>query len=220
VRRPEACLIDVYSTILTCDFMAHRIELPILAGVAADDWRQGYGRIDCELNTGRLSKAEGFEHIVRECGGEAGPDLVRALVDKDRELLLATARLYDDAIGFLEKLRADGVKIAIVSNCSEHTRLLLTELGVDALTDTLVLSCEVGSAKPEAGIFRHALTRLGVTPEAAVFIDDQAGFCAGAVAEGIRAVQIVRAERAARQTPVSGIPVVRSLAEVQAMFWA
>jgi FMN phosphatase YigB (HAD superfamily) len=90
---------------------------------------------------------------------------------------------------------------------------------VDSLTDALVLSCEVGAAKPTAEIFRHALGRLGVTPEAAVFVDDQAGFCAGAVAEGIAAVQIVRDKRAG-QAPAPGTTVVRSLTEVQAMFWA
>ena len=43
---------------------------------------------------------------------------------------------------------------------------------------------------------RHgrALDRLGVSPEAAVFVDDQARFCAGSVAVGIRTAQIVRGE--------------------------
>jgi putative hydrolase of the HAD superfamily len=218
VVHPEACLVDVYDTIVSCDFAAHRTELPILAGVAAGAWQQGYERIDGELNTGRLSKSEGFGQILRECGADPRPDLVRALVDMDRELQLATARLYDDAIPFLEKLRSRGVRIAIVSNCTEHTRRLLTELGVDALTDALVLSCEVGAAKPAAEIFRHALDRLGVRPDAAVFVDDQAGYCAGAVAMGIRAAQIVRGERDG-EVLAAGTTVVRSLADVDTMFW-
>ena len=67
-------------------------------------------------------------------------------------------------------------------------------LGVDVLADALVLSCEVGAAKPAAEIFRCALDRLGVTAEAAVFVDDQPGYCAGSVAVGISTVQIVRGE--------------------------
>jgi len=50
---------------------------------------------------------------------------------------------------------------------------LLAELGVDALADTMVLSCEVGAAKPAPEIFQCALDRLGVTADAAVFVDDQ-----------------------------------------------
>ncbi len=146
---------------------------------------EGYLSIDGELNTGRISKTEGYRRILREFGVEPRPDLVRALVARDRELLLATVRLYDDAIPLLESLRSRGVKIAIVSNCTEHTRRLLTELGVAALADSLVLSCEVGAAKPEPEIFRYALDQLGVAADAAVFVDDQPDYCAGAVALGI-----------------------------------
>ncbi len=210
---------DVYNTILTCDFAGHETELPILAGVPADAWHQGYASIDDELNTGRLSKTEGYRRILREFGVEPRPDLVRALVDRDRELLLATARLYDDAIPFLESLRSHGVKIAIVSNCTEHTRRLLTDLGVDALADVLVLSCEVGAAKPEAEIFRCALDQLGVAPDAAVFVDDQPDYCAGAVILGIRAAQIIRGELDGK-VPAAGTTVVRSLPEVEAMLGA
>ena len=208
---------DVYDTILTCDFAGHETELPVLAGVPADAWHRGYLSIDGELNTGRLSKTEGYRRILREFGVEPRPDLVRALVDRDRELLLAAARLYDDALAFLESLRSQGVKIAIVSNCTEHTRRLLTELGVAALADALVLSCEVGAAKPEPEIFRYALDQLGVAADAAVFVDDQPGYCAGAVALGIRTAQIIRGEVDGK-VPAAGTTVVRSLPEVEAMF--
>jgi putative hydrolase of the HAD superfamily len=214
---PRACLVDVYDTIVSCDFAAHRVELPVLAGVTADAWQQEYSRIGPALTCGLLSKAEGFGVILQACGLEPRPGLVRELVDMDRELLLSTARLFDDAIPFLEGLRARGVKIAIVSNCTENTRPLLSELGVDAITDTLVLSCEVGAAKPSAEIFRHALTELGVTADTALFVDDQPGYCAGSVAAGIATVQIVRGERDGEAA--AGTTVVRSLPEVEAMFW-
>ena len=96
---------------------------------------------------------------------------------------------------------------------------------MDALADTLVLSCEVGSAKPAAEIFRYALDRLGVTAEAAVFVDDQPGYCAGSMAAGIRAVQIVRAglngqglDGQGLRAAAPGATVVRSLPEVEALF--
>jgi len=79
------------------------------------------------------------------------------VADKSRELLLASARLYDDVLPFLRMLRSGGVRIAIVSNCDENTRDLLVELGVAALADALVLSCEVGTAKPAKAIFHRRL---------------------------------------------------------------
>jgi putative hydrolase of the HAD superfamily len=216
VARREACLIDVYETLLSCDFAAHRIELPALAGVTEDAWENEYSRVGSALTNGRLAKAEGFARILRACGVEPRSDLVRALVDRDRDLLLASARLYDDAISFLEALRSRGIKIAIVSNCSEHTRDLLDKLGVTELADTLALSCEVGASKPSAEIFGYALDRLGVTAQNALFVDDQPSFCAAGAALGITAVQIVRGELDGK-VPADGTTVVRSLPEVEAL---
>ena len=107
-------------------------------------------------------------------------------------LLLATAAVYPDTMPFLELLRSRGITIVIVSNCGENTRALLTSTGVADLADSLVLSCEVGSIKPAARIFRHALSAAGVAASDALFVDDQLAFCAGAEVLGISAVQIVR----------------------------
>jgi putative hydrolase of the HAD superfamily len=113
-------------------------------------------------------------------------------------------------------LRARGIKIAIVSNCDEQARGLLGWLGVTPLADALILSCEVGAAKPSARIYQRALQALGVTAEAALFVDDNPEFCAQAAALGIRTAQIVRGEPAA-DAPAAGITLVRSLSDVEAM---
>ena len=214
----DACLVDLYDTLLSCDFSPNRRELPKLAGVAADAWNDAYEQLWAAVQVGRVSKAEAFAQTLRSCGAQPSAGLVRALVDRDRELQFASARLYDDAIPFLGRLRSAGIKIAIVSNCTEHTRQLLTELGVIALADAVILSCEVGAAKPSAEIFLRALGQLEVAATAAVFVDDQASFCAGGAALGIRAVQIVRDELDGN-VPAPGTTVVRSLPEVEAMFW-
>ena len=95
----EACLVDVYDTLLSCDFVAHRAELPLLAGLSMQAWGEGYRQIGRAFGVGQLTKAEGFERILRDAGVEPRPDLVRALVNKDREVLLRSARLYEDAPG-------------------------------------------------------------------------------------------------------------------------
>ena len=192
--RLEACLVDVYETLLSCDFTRIRGTLPKLAGVDADRWRDMYRDLIPALTLGQLSKTEAFARIMVATGLQPRPDLLRGLSDRDRELLVACSRLYDDSIPFLKTLRSRGIKIAIVSNCSEHTHDMLDEIGVTALADVLVLSCEVGAAKPDAEIFQFALDSLGVSAAAAAFVDDQASYCAGAAAMGITAVQLVRAE--------------------------
>ena len=188
-----------------------------LAEVTEETWQEHYGRLSPLLSDGRMSKAQAYGQMLRVLGRPPRAGLVREMVRADRELLLANTRLFDDALPFLESLRARGVKVAIVSNCAENTRPTLVALGVDTRADALVLSCEVGSAKPKAEIFRYALGRLGVPAQAAVFVDDQAGYCAGSVAVGINTVQIVRGELDGK-APAAGSTVVRSLPEVGAMF--
>jgi putative hydrolase of the HAD superfamily len=234
VTPPKACLVDVYETILTCDFTGHRNEMPKLAGVPAQDWNDSYARVEPELTDGRLSLAQGLGQMLLACGKEPRPELVRQLAAKERDLLIGAARLFDDAIPFLQLLRSRGVLLAFVSNCGQNTSALLTELGVAPLVDSMVLSCEVGSAKPSAGIYQYALEQLGVAAEAAVFVDDQARYCAAAAALGIGAVQISRDEPPEAPSPAEtpsppGAPapqtlrpasstVVRSLLDLDPMF--
>jgi FMN phosphatase YigB (HAD superfamily) len=160
--------------------------------------------------------AAGYGRILRACGAEPRPELVRALADRGMELLLASGRLFGDVLPFMAGLRARGIKVAIVSNCDEQGRGLLDWLGVTPLADALVLSCEVGAAKPSARIFQRALQALGVSAGAALFVDDNPEFCAAAAALGIRAAQIVRGEPGA-EVRSDGMPMVRSLADVEAM---
>jgi putative hydrolase of the HAD superfamily len=189
-----------------------------MAGVTADAWSEAYAKLWAAVQTGRVSKTEAFAQTLQALGAQPSTDLLRALVDRDRELAFASARLYDDAIPFLLRLRSAGLKIAIVSNCSEHTRPLLTKLGVIELVDAIILSCEVGAAKPSAEIYLRALDQLGVDAAAAVFVDDQASYCAGAAALGIAAVQIARDEPDGN-APATGTAVIRSLTEVETMLW-
>jgi putative hydrolase of the HAD superfamily len=213
MARLDACLLDAYDTIVHTDFSAHRNELPKLAGISADAMFREFGRLAPALSVGEISITEAYVEILRACGAEPRPDLVRAMADKSRELLLLSGRLYDDVLPFLRTLKSRGIKIAIVSNCDENTRDLLVELGVAALADALVLSNEVGAAKPAAQIYQYALDKLDVGPGAALFVDNNATYCAGAAALGIRAVQIIRQPR--ETETVAGTAVVRSLAELE-----
>ena len=212
MARFEACFLDAYETIVHTDFGAHGHELLELAGIGAEQLYAGFRRLGPALSVGQISMAGVFGEILRTAGVEPRPGLVRAMADKSRELLLRSGRLYDDVLPFMRELRSRGIKVAIISNCDENTRGLLVELGVAALADALILSNEVGVAKPAAQIYQHALDKLGVNAEDALFVDDNATYCAGAAALGIRAVQMIRGTSEAHQ---GAQPVVRSLDDVE-----
>jgi len=191
----------------------------VLAGIPAEPMYAEFAKIGPALTDGRLSMAEGYLHILRTCGAEPRPELARALVDRGMQLLLDNGRLFGDVLPFMAGVRARGIKIAIVSNCDEQARSLLGWLGVSSLADALVLSCEVGAAKPAARIFERALESLGVHAEAALFVDDNPDYCAAAAALGIRTARIVRGEPG-KDVAAGGAAVVGSLAEVEEMLSA
>jgi putative hydrolase of the HAD superfamily len=216
LAQPEAFLIDVYETILTCDFGVLRRELPAAAGAEPRAWNDAFDRLVPELSCGRITMAQAFGQILMACGVRPEPDLIRELARKEGELIAASSRLYGDVTGFLQAARSSGVQIALVSNCLENTRPMLSALGVSALVDAVVLSCEVGCAKPDTRIYRHALDQLGVTASGAVFIDDQPANCTAAAAMGMTALQIARST-APLPPPAPGTRVIGSLLEATPM---
>jgi HAD superfamily hydrolase (TIGR01509 family) len=209
----NACLVDVYETILDPHFLPREQALAAFAGVGADDWLGEWLKTHTERDRGKLSVAGSFAQTLGALGIEPKPELINDLVRKDAELMRQYCRLYDDTVPFLTELRARGILIALVSNCGDTTRPLLEDLGVIPLADAVILSCEVGSIKPSREIYVSALEDLGVAATDAVFIDDQPGFCVGAEAVGVRAVQIARGDLDGQVTG-TGFPVVRSLFDV------
>jgi putative hydrolase of the HAD superfamily len=209
----RACLVDVYDTILDSGFYTRMRELTALAGADAAGWYAEWERQHTERDLGLLSAEESFTRLLRAGGIDPRPDLVAGLAEMDTELMAAHARLYDDTIPFLTGLRARGIRIALVSNCSQHTRQLLNDLGVAPLADAVILSCEVAAVKPSPEIYRRALSDLGVAPADALMVDDQPSYCAGARTAGLKAVQMVRPGLEER-LPRSDFPAVGSLMDV------
>jgi putative hydrolase of the HAD superfamily len=209
----RACLVDVYDTIVYSRFDSRLDALAASAGIDPGDWLAAWMTTRKERDLGTLSIAGSIARTLRACGIEPEPGLVDELTRKDAELLREWVRVFGDTVPFLTGLRADGVRIALVSNCGDTTRGLLDYLGLIPLADAVVLSCEVGAMKPSPEIYQSALDDLGVAAADAAMIDDQPSFCAGAEAVGVRAIQIVRPELDG-QLPRSAFPRVRSLREV------
>lgn len=109
---------------------------------------------------------------------------------------LANYALFDDVVPVLEGLRADGVRLGIVSNFEAWLERLLEELGVRAYFDVRVISGVEGMEKPDPRIFELAMERAGVEPSASVYVGDNPEFDVDpARALGMFPVLIDRRER-------------------------
>jgi putative hydrolase of the HAD superfamily len=188
----RACLVDVYDTILRSVFVERVTTLADTLGVSVEDWLAELEKTRLDRDRGKLTTAAAYDQALRGLGIDPADGLVDDLMRRDAEFTRAHTRLFDDTVPFFEWLRSQGILIALVSNCADTTRGLLEHLGVIPLADAVVLSCEVGSAKPSPEIYVTALADLGVAAADAVFIDDQPTYCMGAEAVGVRPIQITR----------------------------
>ncbi len=91
---------------------------------------------------------------------------------------------YPDTGAVLKSLDAQGIPVAIVSNIAFDVRPAFAAHGWQREVAAYALSYEVGAMKPDARIFRWALDRLGVRPEAALMVGDSREADGGATTLG------------------------------------
>jgi HAD superfamily hydrolase (TIGR01509 family) len=136
-----------------------------------------------EAVAGRATGEELWRDIARRIGEP--PDNWSMLVDIHRSMFV----LNTDLLAFFRSLRPR-YSTAILSNASSEVRAWITEaFHLEREVDLIMISAEEGYHKPQPEIFRIALDRLGVQPEEALFIDDEAQYIAPAQALGMYTIQ-------------------------------
>lgn len=112
---------------------------------------------------GIITEEEMFNKLSKITGEDSGKIL------KD---WLETAVINNDMISLIIELRKE-YKIALLSNASgEFLNRILKRIDTDLLFDCMIISSEVKLAKPDKEIFELLLSKIGVKPSDAVFIDD------------------------------------------------
>ena len=74
--------------------------------------------------------------------------------------------------GALGRLQDAGYRMGVISNAEPNLRDRIVQAGLEPFFETLVISAEVGSEKPERVIFDEALHRMAVTPDHAIHVGD------------------------------------------------
>jgi HAD superfamily hydrolase (TIGR01509 family) len=97
-------------------------------------------------------------------------------------------RIETSVMTMLQHLLNRGIQVAVISNCFAEDVATWSESSLAERVHRSLFSFDVGLAKPDPAIYREALRRLGVMPDAAVFIGDGADDeLTGAQQAGLRA---------------------------------
>ena len=78
-------------------------------------------------------------------------------------------------VGLLGDARGNGCRTAILSNDQGGPQASALRSLAGSVVDVVVLSGDVGVAKPDPRIYRIVAERLGVEPQACIFIDREPG---------------------------------------------
>jgi epoxide hydrolase-like predicted phosphatase len=164
--RYQGLLID-WGGVLTSDLFASFRAFCELEGLEPDTIRRRFREDrDCRelliaLETGAVEE-DRFELRFAELLGVAAPELI------DR--MFAGSAPDDEMLRAVRRARAGGIRTGLVSN-SWGTRRYPRELLAE-LFDGVVISGEVGIRKPAPEIYALGAQRIGLAPEACVFVDD------------------------------------------------
>ena len=101
---------------------------------------------------------------------------------------------FEDSVWSVELLKYAAslrprFKTGIISDAWLETRQAIQDYVNESVFDVIVYSAEEGVCKPNPEIYERALTRLGVEPHEATFVDDRAKNVEGARRVGIHAFQ-------------------------------
>jgi putative hydrolase of the HAD superfamily len=111
-----------------------------------------------------------WREVVRRCTGSADDAYFEAVFATLGDP--AAYRLEPTLLICLARLRAAGVRLAVVSNADLRTRPIVAGLGLDRAVDAVLISAEIGLVKPDPRVFLGACARLGVAPGEAVHVGD------------------------------------------------
>ena len=123
-----------------------------------------------------------FWALMRARGGLAGPD------DALTEVILRRFVLRPWMLAYVEKLRASGLVVAILSDQTDWLERLDEEEHFSRCFDRVFNSYRLGRSKRDPGMFDEVVAELNVAPAAALFIDDTPGHVERARARGLAGI--------------------------------
>lgn len=128
---------------------------------------------------GELTERQMYENLAK---------LFSRTPEDMEEEYLRRAVIDREMVAFIEALR-EKYRVCLLSNAqSDYLRKVFDREDLDRLFDEKVVSGDVRMIKPSREIFELLLSRVGVTPSEAVFIDDNQKNVDGARAVGIHAI--------------------------------
>jgi putative hydrolase of the HAD superfamily len=163
-----------------------RARLLEISGLSPEVFDEYYWRYRLDYDRGTLNGHTYWPTIARDAGVSFSAEEIEALIEQD---VLLWATVDPIMLEWVNRVRASGMKVAILSNMGEDLLAYMREnFGWLDRFHHLTWSCELNLIKPMAAIYERTLERLNVRADEALFLDDRLENVEGARAVGIHSL--------------------------------
>jgi epoxide hydrolase-like predicted phosphatase len=166
----RAVIFDLGGVLVRTEYQAPRQTLAERFGMDYEDidnlvFGGGPNGTAAQATVGKISADEHWQAVARKL--KIRDDEIEAV----RTQFFAGDVIDWNLIDLLRSLRGR-YKTGLISNAWSDLRAFILKQKFDDAFDKMIISAEVGAAKPSAKIYKIALEQLGVSPNEAVFVDD------------------------------------------------
>lgn len=171
----KAVIFDLFETLIT--EWGHKkytkSEMCADLGIEKDTFDFFWDENEEQRYLGDISFEDSILYVCKRCGKTVDSSVMSDIVDKRVKTKSACFEYVNPEVYMLlERLKAIGLRTAIISNCSPEEVTPLKESAIYRYFDEVVLSCDIHMKKPDSCIYEEAARRLGVTPGECLYVGD------------------------------------------------
>jgi epoxide hydrolase-like predicted phosphatase len=166
----KAVIFDQGGVIVRTEYQAPRQHLAERFGMEYDDidkvvFGGGANSSAARASIGEITEDEHWLNVMKLLKQPASE------YERIRDEFFGGDVIDHEILDFLRSIKPK-FKVALISNAWSGLRNYIVREKFDDVFDHMIISAEVGVAKPDAKIYHIALEQLQVQPEEAVFVDD------------------------------------------------
>ncbi len=197
----KAVIFDLGGVILRTEYQAPRQHLAESFGMDYDDidkvvFGGGPNGSAARASVGEITEEQHWQNVMKTL------KLPVSEIERVRDEFFAGDVIDHEIVEFLRSIKLK-YKIGLISNAWSGLRNYIVREKFDDAFHHMIISAEVGVAKPDPKIYHIALEQLQVQPEEAVFVDD--------FLENIEACEKVGMKGIHFKDPISALQQVRKL---------
>lgn len=190
----QAVFFDLGGVILRTEHSAPRTKLAESLGLTYAGIEKLVFESDSsrQASLGLISEQQHWHNIARSLG------LPDDRIDHLRTEFFAGDRLDLDLLELMRSLRPN-IRVGLISNAWSGMRDWVISRNFADVFDDMVISAEIGIAKPDARIYQAAMQNLHALPDGSVFLDDTLKNVEAARNIGMHAIHFVQPGHAIEQ---------------------